>query len=281
MSAASEGWFFAAHSDGVAEQLDHGIRGLLIDVWFGSPAPNGVSTELLGGSREVMVERYGLEAVEARERIAARLGPTSGRELYLCHGFCELGATPLRDALDDIRRFLVTNPAEVVIVFIQDEAPAADIAAAFKDAGLDRYAYTHAGAAAPWPTLGELIERNERLIVMTENAPDAPAPWLHRGFEVAQETPFRFHSVDDLSCELNRGRADAALFLVNHWIEDIAPSPADAEVLNARDVLLPRLRQCEAERGQLPNLVAVNFYRVGDVMAVVDELNGVSAAVTE
>ncbi|MXZ62809.1 MAG: phosphatidylinositol-specific phospholipase C domain-containing protein [Chloroflexi bacterium] len=278
MSAASEGWFFAAHSDGIAEQLDHGIRGLLIDVWFGSPARNGVSTELLGGSREVMVERYGLEAVESRERIAARLGPTSGRELYLCHGFCELGATPLRETLDDIRRFLVTNPAEVVIVFIQDEAPAADIAAAFEDAGLDRYAYAHPGAAAPWPTLGELVERNERLVVMTENAPDAPVPWLHRGFEVAQETPFRFHSVDDLSCELNRGRADAALFLVNHWIEDIAPSPADAELLNARDVLLPRLRQCESERGQLPNLVAVNFYRVGDLMAVVDELNGVGTA---
>ena len=281
MSAASEGWFFAAHQDGIAEQLDHGIRGLLIDVWFGSPAPNGVSTELLGGDREVMVERYGLEAVESRERIAARLGPTSGRELYLCHGFCELGATPLRESLDDIRRFLVTNPAEVVIVFIQDEAPAADIAAAFEEAGLDRYAYAHPGRVASWPTLGALIERNERLIVMTENATDAPVPWMHRGFEVAQETPFRFHSVDDLSCERNRGPADAALFLVNHWIEDIAPSPADAELLNAREVLLPRLQQCEAERGQLPNLVAVNFYRLGDLLEVVDEINGVGSAAGE
>ncbi len=281
MSAASEGWFFATHRDDIAEQLDHGIRGLLIDVWFGSPARNGVSTELLGGDRDVMVERYGIEAVETRERIAARLGPTSGRELYLCHGFCELGATPLRDGLDAIRRFLVTNPAEVLIVFIQDEAPAADIAAAFEEAGLDRYAYAHPGVAAPWPTLGELIERNERLVVMTENAPDAPVPWLHRGFEVVQETPFRFHSVDDLSCERNRGPADASLFLVNHWIEDISPSPGDAELLNARDVLLPRLRECEAERGQLPNLVAVNFYRVGDLLAVVDELNGVAAAAAE
>ena len=281
MSAASEGWFFATHRDGIAEQLDHGIRGLLIDVWFGSPARNGVSTELLGGDRDVMVERYGLEAVETRERIAARLGPTSARELYLCHGFCELGATPLRDGLDAIRRFLVTNPGEVLIVFIQDEAPAADIAAAFEEAGLDRYAYAHPGVDAPWPTLGKLIERNERLVVMTENAPDAPVPWLHRGFEVAQETPFRFHSVDDLSCERNRGPADASLFLVNHWIEDISPSPGDAELLNARDVLLPRLRTCEAERGQLPNLVAVNFYRVGDLLAVVDELNGVAAAAAE
>ena len=281
MSAASEGWFFASHRDGIAEQLDSGIRGLLIDVWFGFPSLTGVATELLGKDREAMVEIYGAEVVDARDRIAAGLGPLEDRELYLCHGFCEVGATPLREALDDIRRFLATNPGEVLIVFIQDEAPAEDIAAAFAAAGLDRYAYAHPGRDAPWPTVGELVERNERLIVMTEAAEHAPVPWLHRGFELAQETPFSFQSVDDLSCEPNRGAADAPLFLVNHWIEDIAPTPEDAELLNARDVLLTRLRDCAAERGQTPNLVAVNFYRSGDLLAVVDEINGVSATPAE
>ena len=198
MSAASEGWLFAAHREGIAEQLDYGIRGLLIDVWFGFPSIQGVATELLGKDREAMVALYGAEVVDARERIVAGLGPLEDRELYLCHGFCEVGATPLREALDDIRRFLATNPGEVLIVFIQDEAPAEDIAAAFTDAGLERYAYAHPGRDAPWPTLGELVERNERLIVMTEHADRAPVPWLHRGFELTQETPFAFHSVEDL-----------------------------------------------------------------------------------
>ncbi len=281
MSAASEGWLFAAHREGIAEQLDYGIRGLLIDVWFGFPSLKGVGTDLLGKDREAMVALYGAEVVDARNRIATGLGPLEDRELYLCHGFCEVGATPLREALDDIRRFLATNPGEVLIVFIQDEAPAEDIAAAFADAGLERYAYAHPGRAAPWPTLGELVQRNERLIVMTEHADRAPVPWLHRGFELTQETPFAFHSVDDLSCAPNRGPADAPLFLVNHWIEDISPTPEDAELLNARDVLLPRLRDCEAERRQTPNLVAVNFYRSGDLLAVIDEINGVSAARAE
>ena len=76
MSAASEeGWLFAAHRDGIAEQLDGGIRGLLIDVWFGFRSVTGVATELLGKDREAMIERYGAEIVEARERIAAGLGP--------------------------------------------------------------------------------------------------------------------------------------------------------------------------------------------------------------
>ncbi len=109
---------------------------------------------------------------------------------------------------------------------------------------------------------------------MTENAWRAPVPWLHRGFELTQETPFAFHSADDPSCEPNRGAPDAPLFLVNHWIEDIAPKPEDAELLNARVVLLARLRECVSERGLTPNLVAVNFYRTGDLFAVIDEVNG-------
>ena len=31
--------------------------------------------------------------------------------MYLCHSFCELGATPLDYVLDDIHDFLVTTPA--------------------------------------------------------------------------------------------------------------------------------------------------------------------------
>ncbi len=40
--------------------------------------------------------------------------------MYLCHTFCELGATPLGDVLDDIHDFLVTHPDEVVVVINQD-----------------------------------------------------------------------------------------------------------------------------------------------------------------
>jgi endonuclease YncB( thermonuclease family) len=41
-------------------------------------------------------------------------------------------------------------------------------------------------------------------------------------------------------------------------------------------VLLPRAVQCEQERGQIPNFVAVNYVADGDTFAVVDELNGVA-----
>lgn len=33
---------------------------------------------------------------------------------------------------------------------------------------------------------------------------------------------------------------------------------------------------CRDERGQIPNFVAINFITIGNVLAVVDELNGVA-----
>ena len=48
--------------------------------------------------------------------------------------------------------------------------------------------------------------------------------------------------------------------------------------INALDVLVDRARQCERERGLLPNYLAVNFYDIGDVVAAADVLNGLAPA---
>ncbi len=39
-------------------------------------------------------------------------------------------------------------------------------------------------------------------------------------------------------------------------------------------MLLPRAEECQQERGRLPNFVAVDFYDRGDLLGVVDTLNG-------
>ena len=48
--------------------------------------------------------------------------------------------------------------------------------------------------------------------------------------------------------------------------------------INDLDVLLPRLEQCQAERGRLPNLVVVDFGDEGDALDAVDQLNRVAAS---
>ncbi len=111
------------------------------------------------------------------------------------------------------------------------------------------------------------------MLVMAENDGSGPA-WYHPGFVLTQETPYSFASAEELSCRPNRGLPDSPLFQLNHWIEKLTPSIADAEQLNRFDVLLRRALFCQQERGMVPNLVAVNFYTRGELLRAVDVLNG-------
>lgn len=75
--------------------------------------------------------------------------------------------------------------------------------------------------------------------------------------------------------DLMRGKPrgpDAPLFIVNHFITLARPSN---QTINDAEILGERVEQCAAERGQQPNLIAVDFIGEGDVMQVVDSLNGV------
>jgi hypothetical protein len=53
------------------------------------------------------------------------------------------------------------------------------------------------------------------------------------------------------------------------------PKPSNAEVVNRYDFLLARARRLQKARGRLPNFIAVDFYATGDLMKVVQTLNGV------
>lgn len=194
---------------------------------------------------------------------------------YLCHNQCALGAIPLVDALDTIREFLDENPDDVVTLVVQDAISPTETAEAFTEAGLDPYRHEHE-LGTPWATLGELIHAGERLVVFAES--DGPPPsWYNHAFEHMRDTPFQFPSLEDFTCDPNRGDPDATLFLLNHWVTrpNHAPDRATAVEANRHDVIVNRARGCERERGQMPNYIAVDFYGIGDLTGAVDTLNGV------
>jgi hypothetical protein len=279
--------FLFGQQDGtIADQLDFGIHGLLIDTYYGDKVAGGVRTDLESLPKRAAAEReLGAPAVDAALRIRSRLERqgTGQRGIYLCHGFCEIGAVSLSSALTDLRSFLISHPGAVVVVINQDEGVSPDsIRRSFERAGLLDLVYR--GPLGPFPTLREMIDSNQRLVVMAEN--DAgDIPWYHLAYRQAlQETPYRFRTTAALtdpsrvadSCRPNRGPASAPLFLLNNWV-DTTPLPraSNAAVVNARGALLTRSRTCERIRKRLPNLVAVDFFRRGDVLGVVNALNGV------
>jgi hypothetical protein len=281
MSVPLPGWYSSLQEYPIKRQLEDGIRGLLLDTHYGDRLGNGrVRTVIEGGAD--LRELLGQDAVsdssaQAALRLRDRIGFKGDgvRGIYLCHTFCELGATPLDDVLGDIREFLVTHPDAVLVIVNQDYVTPKDIVAAFKRAGLDRYAFTPGDT---WPTLREMVDSDRRLVVLAEHHAGA-APWYQLAYQrLVQETPFEFRNPTALeapsSCDPNRGPSGAPLFLINHWINsDPAPRPSNAAIVNAYGPLLARARECERIRRRPVNLLAVDFYKEGDLFRVVDTLN--------
>ena len=170
------------------------------------------------------------------------LHPQYGPGTFLCHNECALGSIPLVDALDDVREFLENNPHEVVTLIIQDAITPEETAADVRAAGLEPYLHVQP-EGEPWPTLGELVDTGDRLVVFAEVEGPPPA-WYGNAFAAMQEPPYLFTSPERFSCRPNRGDPDAGLFLLNHWVQRLAPDRADAAVVNAFDVLVDRARQC-------------------------------------
>jgi hypothetical protein len=289
MSAPLKGWFSSEQDRSIGGQLQDGIRGLLLDTHYADNLghgrvrtyfPNKRSLDLVKDQDGVSDETFEA-ALRIRERIGFRGKGTRG--IYLCHTFCELGATALATGLRDVHDFLVTHPTDIVVMVNQDYVTPADFVEAVGKAGLASYAFTPP-SGDDWPTLREMIEADHRLVLLAENHAGA-APWYQLAYQrLTQETPFTFPSARLLtrkadlpaSCKPNRGPPSAPLFLINHWVStDPVPKPSDAAKVNAYAPLLARARECQRLRHHLPNLLAVNFYKRGDLFRVVETLNGV------
>jgi len=274
MAAASErGWYFPSQRYGIAQQLRDGVRALLVDTYYGIRSPQGVLTVINPDTRRPqLVAEHGEEVVAAAERVAATLGSDGEQEIFLCHSFCELGATPLAAALVDLRDFLDAYPGEFVVVIVQDTTSPEDTVAAFELADLAERAYTHT-AGEPWPTLAELLAEGKQLLVLAEENAGA-AEWYQPAYSILQETALTVAAASDLGCAPGRGGVDGPLFLMNHWVAERPPVLSRALEVNTLDVITDRSRECTEQRGRVPNIVAVDFYDVGDLFEAVDRLNG-------
>jgi hypothetical protein len=278
--AASDepGWHFANQRYGISRQLDDGIRALLLDVHYGvhDPTTGRVRTDLAaeGSDRNKVAEQVPRRALRIADRIAGEVGV--GRlngtpEPYLCHTLCELGAEPLDQELEVVRRFLETHPDQVLIVIVEDYVPASTIERAFERTGLARYLATLERSEPP-PTLGTLIARGQRLLVFAEEKGGSPA-WYMPAFSFIQDTPLGATRPDQLSCKRYRGENNSPLLLINHWIPPFPPSPTLNAGIGRTFFLRGRIERCLQQRGFKGAIVAVDFYERTSVVEVAQALN--------
>ncbi|MBK5233744.1 MAG: hypothetical protein JJE13_12270 [Thermoleophilia bacterium] len=265
MSAAELNWSLPNQTYSISNQLKLGVRALLFDTHYGEANGNGTVI-----------------------KIPKSEGRVTHAHTYMCHELCQLGSVDLTEELGRIADFLAANPREVLTFINQDGISPEDYATAVQNSGLLPYVYQ--GSATSFPTLRQMIDSGQRVVMLAEQEA-AGVSWYHLAYDGSvMETPYEFiepvegNSTAKLtdpaqlneSCRPNRGQEGSPLFLMNHWITtSVTPQPARAAIVNTKEALVARAKACEARRGKLPNIVAVDFFGQGDLIGAVRQLNGV------
>ena len=274
----SRGWFIANQRHDMPRQLKDGIRLFLIDAHWGIENADGrVRTDFATEKRDrnKVAKSLPPEVLASAERLAGRVGAggLEGKpDVWLCHTVCELGATKMVDSMVEVRKFLEANRGEVVILFIEPYVGPQDIEKVFQESGLLRYVET-LDRDSPMPTLGELVSRNKRVIVLTEKDADGTVPWYLDGFSFVQDTPLGATKVKQLSCDLERGDVDSPFLMINHWADIFPPRSSPNEPFQTEKEIVGRAKRCQRKRGLPVSLIAVDHYELGALIPAVDRLN--------
>ncbi|MFO0591033.1 MAG: hypothetical protein U0441_26045 [Polyangiaceae bacterium] len=190
----------------------------------------------------------------------------------LCHGNCAFGEKPLSEGLAEIASFLRCNPREVVVIIFEAYITPEETDAAFKESGLIDLVRVQP-KDAPWPTLTDLIAKDERLIALTDD-PSGTPDYYHYVWDYAWDTPYAAETPADLKCEVGRGDPAHSLFIFNHFLTNPTADVKLAEQVNHNPFFIDRAEACAAQMNDLPNFVTVDFYTTGDLFPVVQKLNG-------
>ena len=172
-----------------------------------------------------------------------------------------------------VRGWLAQHPDDVVTLILEDDVPFADVQATLTAAGLDPWLATPPVRGGAWPTLRQMVDRKQTLMVFTQTAKPDQGP-VRNFYQLAAETPFEADSPASLSCAPGRGSVTAPLFLINNWVTMTIPTKAVASSVNSPTFLSDRVQRCDSQRGMLANFVAVDFSDTGDPLEVVQALNG-------
>lgn len=224
--------------------------------------------------------------------------------LQLCHSSCDLlNAGTLQAYLTTVFEWMQRNPYDVITILMgnYDVLDAQRFVEPVQNSGLLKYAYTPPKspmALDDWPTLGEMILRQQRVVFMLDyEANQAEVPWLMDEFAQMWETPFSptersfpctVQRPPDQPDDVSRDR----MYMANHnlnlevAIAGISLLIPATNVINETNAVEGygsaglQIDDCTSDWDRPPNFLLVDYYNQGNfngsVFAVAAAANNVS-----
>ncbi|KAL3809381.1 hypothetical protein ACHAXA_007457 [Cyclostephanos tholiformis] len=184
--------------------------------------------------------------------------------------------------LGNIKTFLEVNSNEVLMIEFEVIDGSLDkLHSAIDESGLDQLVYRRASSGNAteyyeWPTLQSLIDANTRLIIFAhgDGMESCASGGCPEGFFYTYDH-FEQTFWNDATCDVQGTDFDSNIdfFLMNHWMnepETDLPFEGNADEFNSFNSLLDRFKLCTK---RTPNIVAIDFWSIGNVLDFVNEMN--------
>lgn len=228
-----------------------------------------ITSQLNDGVRAFMLDVYSEDGV-----------------LVLYHGTDQLGSSLFVDVLNEFKTFINENSNEVITLILEDYGSIIELSDALFISGIVEDLYTY-DEVIGWPTLQEMIDLDRRIVLFSDNVVSNPPSWFNFIWDHAVETHFNNVSIDDFSCDFNRGDSQNDLFILNHFITNfelvlfnLELYNEQVEQVNSNPYFIGHVYDCASEKDKFPNFITVDFYDVGDCLEVVNILNEITQVST-
>jgi len=192
-------------------------------------------------------------------------------KMVLCHGYCNLGQQEFSAGLKYFVDFLKKNPNDVLLLDFQDVAPVDKIVESIKTSGLDQFAHSQKPSEA-WPVLNDMIKANKRIVFFSRKTTSSTPSWYHKKSDFIFSTDWKAKEETELSCKTGK-KIKNGLFELNHFLTNPIASPGSAKKVNIDPFLTDRINKCTKEVGQMPNIVAIDYYTTGDAINIINKFN--------
>ncbi|KAG0486984.1 hypothetical protein HPP92_009079 [Vanilla planifolia] len=224
----------ANQQDSITDQLQNGVRGLMLDMY---DFQNDIwLCHSFGGN---------------------------------CYNFTAF--QPAINALKEIQAFLEANPSEVITIFIEDYVKSPrGLTNVFNAAGLKKYWFPISRMpknGGNWPLLSDMINKNQRLLVFTSKSAKEASEGIAYEWRYVVENQYGDGGMVTGSCpnraeSLQMNASSRSLVLMNYFPD--APNPVIACKKNSAPLMemLNTCRNFSADRWA--NFIAVDFYKRSD-----------------
>lgn len=254
-SGASGGWVTPWTNLTMTQLLDRQVRAFHLQLRSGIPYRNGVLTDPEAPPPPAPVPELRPTLEQARQQLLAT-DPTGSAAVYICAGWCELGAAPLESVLRELSAWFVENPREIVVLDLEDYVPAAEVADAFRVSRLEGDVIP--GSVEATADVEALLAAGQ--VLVSHRYPSTADPSWYRSDVLRRSAPLPT-SGGTGAC---RAAGDEPMLVLEHWVAGRPPELADGVANNEQSVLAGRISTCRREADQLPTLLMLSFPEVGD-----------------